>query len=218
MNPTCVLRPSFLPSRPRPSFGVIVWEMYTGQRPYGGLTHGQILHAVTTGKPLPVGASCPQVRARLGAGPCMCAPSISPTFPFSHLPFPFTYAPQPIIRLLAPESLQLLVPPLSGTCPIRSMPSVSAPLEFFSYLTSCHIRKHCVSLLPASAAPPQVLLVLSGASTYRPPHLPRHHRNAGGARAGAVLRGWRMLIERHMPRACLHRPGRLKVRRASIGT
>ncbi|GIL48868.1 hypothetical protein Vafri_5296 [Volvox africanus] len=42
------------------SFGVIVWEMYTGQRPYGGLTHGQILHAITTGKPLALGASCPQ--------------------------------------------------------------------------------------------------------------------------------------------------------------
>ncbi|KAG2489421.1 hypothetical protein HYH03_012059 [Edaphochlamys debaryana] len=42
------------------SFGVIMWEMYTGQRPYGGLTHGQILHAITTGKPLPLGASCPQ--------------------------------------------------------------------------------------------------------------------------------------------------------------
>lgn len=42
------------------SFGVVVWEMFSGQRPYAGLTHGQILHAITTGKPLPLGASCPQ--------------------------------------------------------------------------------------------------------------------------------------------------------------
>ncbi|KXZ50686.1 hypothetical protein GPECTOR_15g370 [Gonium pectorale] len=49
------------------SFGVIMWELYTGQRPYGGLTHGQILHAITTGKPLSLGANCPQVRCRLDA-------------------------------------------------------------------------------------------------------------------------------------------------------
>ncbi|KAG2454256.1 hypothetical protein HYH02_001289 [Chlamydomonas schloesseri] len=42
------------------SFGVVVWEMYTGQRPFGGLSHGQILHAITTGKQLPLGPTCPQ--------------------------------------------------------------------------------------------------------------------------------------------------------------
>ena len=35
--------------------------MYTGQRPFGGLTHGQILHVVSTGKQLPLGPTCPQV-------------------------------------------------------------------------------------------------------------------------------------------------------------
>lgn len=40
-------------------YGVIVWEMYSGQRPFGGLTHGQILHAVSTGKMLSISPSCP---------------------------------------------------------------------------------------------------------------------------------------------------------------
>ncbi|GFR53121.1 hypothetical protein Agub_g15837 [Astrephomene gubernaculifera] len=43
------------------SFGVVVWEMFSGQRPFSGLTHGQILHAITTGKQLPIGSSCPQL-------------------------------------------------------------------------------------------------------------------------------------------------------------
>ena len=40
-------------------YGVIVWEMYSGQRPFGGLTHGQILHAITTGKMLSISPTCP---------------------------------------------------------------------------------------------------------------------------------------------------------------
>ncbi|GLC39870.1 hypothetical protein PLESTF_000919300 [Pleodorina starrii] len=63
------------------SFGVIMWEMYTGQRPYGGLTHGQILHAITTGKPLPLGASCPQP-LRVFLTRCLAPkPTDRPTFP-----------------------------------------------------------------------------------------------------------------------------------------
>lgn len=41
------------------AFGVICWEMYSGARPYQGLTHGQILHHITSGKMLSVSHLCP---------------------------------------------------------------------------------------------------------------------------------------------------------------
>lgn len=32
------------------SWGVVVWEMYQGHRPYAGLSHSQVLHAVGMGR------------------------------------------------------------------------------------------------------------------------------------------------------------------------
>lgn len=32
------------------SFGVIVWEMYCGSRPFAGMSHSQVLHAIGMGK------------------------------------------------------------------------------------------------------------------------------------------------------------------------
>jgi hypothetical protein len=32
------------------SFGVIVWEMYCGCRPYAGMSHSQVLHAIGMGR------------------------------------------------------------------------------------------------------------------------------------------------------------------------
>lgn len=32
------------------SWGVIVWEMYMGCRPYAGLSHSQVLHAIALGR------------------------------------------------------------------------------------------------------------------------------------------------------------------------
>lgn len=34
------------------SFGVILWELYCGHRPYAGMSHGQIIHQITSGKAL----------------------------------------------------------------------------------------------------------------------------------------------------------------------
>ena len=34
------------------SFGVVLWEMLQGGRPFPGLTHSQVLHAVSQGKAL----------------------------------------------------------------------------------------------------------------------------------------------------------------------
>ncbi|PNW70925.1 hypothetical protein CHLRE_17g739250v5 [Chlamydomonas reinhardtii] len=62
------------------SFGVIVWEMYTGQRPFGGLTHGQILHVVSTGKQLPLGPTCPQPMREFLSQCLAPKPEARPTF------------------------------------------------------------------------------------------------------------------------------------------
>ena len=32
------------------SWGVIVWEMYSGCRPYAGMSHSQVLHAIGLGR------------------------------------------------------------------------------------------------------------------------------------------------------------------------
>ncbi len=81
------------------SFGVVVWEMFSGQRPYSGLTHGQILHAITTGKPLPLGASCPQVG------------SMRYREFFSRVLHPDLYLP-PASPIPHPNSLSPFLPPL----------------------------------------------------------------------------------------------------------
>jgi len=43
------------------AYGVILWEMFMGQRPWSGLSHGQIIQAITTNKQLALGSSCPTV-------------------------------------------------------------------------------------------------------------------------------------------------------------
>lgn len=34
------------------AFGVVLWEIYVGERPYSGMSHGQIIHQITAGKAL----------------------------------------------------------------------------------------------------------------------------------------------------------------------
>jgi serine/threonine protein kinase len=41
------------------SWGVVVWEMYQGHRPYAGLSHSQVLHAVGMGRLLELPADMP---------------------------------------------------------------------------------------------------------------------------------------------------------------
>jgi len=36
-----------------------VWEMFQGHRPYAGMTHSQVLHAVSTGRTLGVPTHAP---------------------------------------------------------------------------------------------------------------------------------------------------------------
>lgn len=63
------------------AFGVIVWEMYSGTRPYAGLSHGQILHSISTGKFLPISSNCPGV-LRTFLQRCMAPrPADRPSFP-----------------------------------------------------------------------------------------------------------------------------------------
>jgi hypothetical protein len=47
------------PPHPQTHTGVVVWEMFQGHRPYPGLTHSQILHALSSGKTLAVPAGAP---------------------------------------------------------------------------------------------------------------------------------------------------------------
>jgi serine/threonine protein kinase len=47
------------------AYGVILWEMFMGQRPWSGLSHGQIIQAITTSKQLALGSSCPTILRKL---------------------------------------------------------------------------------------------------------------------------------------------------------
>ncbi len=40
--------------------GAVCREMFMGQRPWSGLSHGQIIHAISVGKQLSLGNSCPK--------------------------------------------------------------------------------------------------------------------------------------------------------------
>jgi serine/threonine protein kinase len=47
------------------SFGVVLWEMFTGRSPYPGMSHSQVLHSVSTGKVLELPACAPPAFAKL---------------------------------------------------------------------------------------------------------------------------------------------------------
>lgn len=47
------------------SFGVVLWEMYTGRPPYPGMSHSQVLHCVSTGKVLTLPGDAPAAFAKL---------------------------------------------------------------------------------------------------------------------------------------------------------
>ncbi|MEW5298840.1 MAG: hypothetical protein WDW36_001918 [Sanguina aurantia] len=63
------------------AFGVIMWEMYSGQHPYAGMSHGQIIHHITSGKVLSIGASCPPKLRDFIRACCAFKPTDRPTFP-----------------------------------------------------------------------------------------------------------------------------------------
>ena len=41
------------------SFGVIMWELYMGKRPFGGMTQGQVIQHITSRRGLSVNSGCP---------------------------------------------------------------------------------------------------------------------------------------------------------------
>lgn len=47
------------------SLGVVLWEMLTGRRPYAGMSHTMVLHAVSSGRGLEPPPSLPDGLARL---------------------------------------------------------------------------------------------------------------------------------------------------------
>ena len=62
------------------SFGVVAWELASGERPYRGLTHGQVLHQVAQGRALAPPASAPPALAAF-LRRCLAAdPAERPTF------------------------------------------------------------------------------------------------------------------------------------------
>lgn len=62
------------------AFGVILWELYMGQRPYAGLSHGQIIHHITTRKTLVLPSACPASLAKLIDSCFLADPDQRPTF------------------------------------------------------------------------------------------------------------------------------------------
>lgn len=40
-------------------FGVILWEMYCGRRPYPGMSHARIIQCISSGKPLEMSCATP---------------------------------------------------------------------------------------------------------------------------------------------------------------
>ncbi|KAJ9531495.1 hypothetical protein QJQ45_015041 [Haematococcus lacustris] len=63
------------------AFGVVMWELYMGQRPWCGLSQGQILHQVTAGKQLALSPSCPTDLKKFIQRCMATQPAARPTFP-----------------------------------------------------------------------------------------------------------------------------------------
>ena len=62
-------------------FGVILWQMYTGLRPWRGLSHARVVEAVgREGKVLPWPDEAPDGLAALGEACCSPEPRGRPTF------------------------------------------------------------------------------------------------------------------------------------------
>lgn len=62
------------------AFGVIMWEMYMGQRPWMGLSHSQIITAVSSGKQLQLGPNAPSTLKKFVAKCLAMKPAERPTF------------------------------------------------------------------------------------------------------------------------------------------
>mmetsp|Transcript_8938 Transcript_8938/g.19085 ORF Transcript_8938/g.19085 Transcript_8938/m.19085 type:complete len:704 (-) Transcript_8938:2515-4626(-) len=63
------------------AFGVLMWEMYMGQRPYMGLSHGQIIHHITCGRSLQLSTGCPNALRKFITRCYSVKPEERPTFP-----------------------------------------------------------------------------------------------------------------------------------------
>jgi hypothetical protein len=130
--------PSYRSLRPNPSSslllpppppGVVLWELFQGHRPYAGMTHGQVLHAVSCGKTLAVPDAAPL--------------QLKPTLARCLDPRPENrWAPRPCRRLSTPRqglgSEPLVQPRCPQTAPAHagrpSPPPTSPPRPRFTEL------------------------------------------------------------------------------------
>jgi serine/threonine protein kinase len=55
-------------------------ELFMGQRPWAGLSHGQIIHAITSGKTLSLSSSCPADLKKFILKCMAPSPEARPTF------------------------------------------------------------------------------------------------------------------------------------------
>lgn len=59
------------PCLPLPSYGVLLWELLTGEVPYRGIDGLAVAYGVAVNKlTLPIPSTCPQPFAQLMAGSC----------------------------------------------------------------------------------------------------------------------------------------------------
>lgn len=63
------------------AFGMILYEMVMGQRPYAGMSHGQIVHAITANRPPQLGSVCPTPMRKFVLRCLAPQPDERPAFP-----------------------------------------------------------------------------------------------------------------------------------------
>ncbi|GAX75883.1 hypothetical protein CEUSTIGMA_g3326.t1 [Chlamydomonas eustigma] len=63
------------------SFGVILWEMYSGKRPYGGMTQGQVIQHISARRGLALNSGCPPPLRKFIHKCTSIKPADRPTFP-----------------------------------------------------------------------------------------------------------------------------------------